>query len=256
MSTETRVTRNMVDAFSAFAAGSGGEVKHFPGARCFRSPIQLIEFNCAFVLDKAGVRPETLEMVKSFFGGQRSEWMFTAPPSVADDFYVIPRHISVTRFRRDPEMILPKESATLRPLPSGLEVHRVRDVNELLSWARTSSVGFEMSDPGFLDRLATSQTLGTEGLTCYLGICSGQRVTTCILYESDNVAGIYHVSTVPEFRGRGFGAAVSAFAVREGFQRGCDLSSLQATPMGFPVYLKMGFRYVLDYLNWIVSPRT
>ena len=126
---------------------------------------------------------------------------------------------------------------------------------ELVSWARTVSIGFERSNPGFFDRLATAHTLATEGLTCYLGTCSDKPVATSTLYASEKVAGIHVVSTIPEFRGRGFGAAMSALAVREGFQSGCDLSSLQATPMGFPMYLKMGFRYILDYLNWIVSPR-
>ena len=82
MSTEARVTSNYFDAFSAFAGGSGGEVKYFPGVRCIRSPILFLDFNCAFVSDKAGVQPKTLKMVKNFFGGQRSEWKFVVPPSV------------------------------------------------------------------------------------------------------------------------------------------------------------------------------
>lgn len=249
------MTRNFFAASSAFAAESEGTIEYFPGAMCMRSPILLNDWNCALVSDKAGVRPETLERVKSFFAGQRSEWKIVVPPSVGDDFYEIPRHVPVTRFRRDPEMILLKESADLRPLPSDLEIRQVRDVSERLSWERTAALGFQMSDPNFFDRLATPQSLATKGLTYYLGICAGKPVATSILYESDSIAGIYGVSTVPEFRGRGFGAAMSAFAVREGFQRGCDLSSLQASPIGFPVYLKMGFRHILDYQIWAVSPR-
>lgn len=152
-------------------------------------------------------------------------------------------------------MILPKESATLRPPPSDLEIRQVRDLSERLSWERTAALGFQMSDPHLFDRLATPQSLLTEGLTYYLGICAGKPVATSILYESDNVAGIYGVSTIPEFRGRGFGSAMTASAVMDGFQHGCDLSSLQAGPMGFPVYLKMGFRHILDYRIWAVSPR-
>ncbi len=255
MSTEARVTRNLFDAAAASAAGSGGEIKSFPGVRCIRSPIPFLEFNCAQVSDKAGVQPKTLEIIKSFFGGQRSEWMFVVPPSVGDAFYEIPRYISVTRFGRHAEMILPKESATFKPPPSDLEVRRVRDAVELLSWARTASLGFEMSNPSFFDRVAAPQTLATKGLTFYLGICTGKLVATSLLYESDNIAGIYAVSTIPEFRGRGFGAAMTAFAIRDGFESGCDLSSLQASGMGFPVYFKMGFHHILDYRDWVVSSR-
>jgi GNAT superfamily N-acetyltransferase len=254
MSTEARVTSNFFDAFFAFAAGSGGTIEQFPGVRCIRSTIPFFEFNCAFVSDKAGVRPESLERVKSFFSGQRSEWMLVVPPSVGEDFCEIPRHISRTRLVRQPEMILPKASASLRPPPSDLEICRVRDVEDLQSWARTMSIGFEMSDPNFFDRLATPQSLATEGLTFYLGSCSGKPVATSLLYKSDNIAGIHRVSTIPEFRGRGFGEAMASFAVRDGFQSGCDLASLQASSMGFPVYLKMGFRHILNYRNWVVPP--
>ncbi len=255
MSTETRVTRNFFDASRIWATESGGKIEDFSGVRCIRSPIPHADFNCAMVWDKAGLRPETLERVRTFFEGQRSEWEIVAPPSVGEEFYEVPRRISVTRFLREPEMILHKESATLRPPPSDLEIHRVHDLSERLSWERTAALGFQMPDPKFFDQLATPQSLAIEGLTYYLGICASKPVATAILYESENVAGIYGVSTIPEFRGRGFGAAMTAFAVMDGFQRECDLSSLQAGPMGFPVYLKMGFRHILDYLVWVVSPR-
>ncbi len=255
MSTEARVTRNLFDSSCAFAADIEGKIEQFPGVTCIRTSIPLADYNCAMVSEKAGVRPETLERIKSFFEGLRSEWKIVAPPFVGDDFYEIPRHVSVTRFQREPEMILLKESATLRPLPSDLEIKRVRDLSERLSWERTAAVGFQMSDPNFFDRLATPQSLATEGLTYYLGFCAGKPVATSILYVSENVAGIYGVSTIPEFRGRGFGAAITAYAVMVGFQHGCDLSSLQAGPLGVPVYLKMGFRHILDYRIWAVSPR-
>ena len=255
MSTEARVTRNFFDASCIWAVESGGKIEDFSGVRCIRSPIPHADFNCALVSDKAGLRPEALERIRSFFDRQRSEWEIVAPPSVGDDFYQIPHHISVTRFLREPEMILPKESADLRPPPSDLEIHRVRELSERLSWERTAALGFQMPDPKLFDQLATPQSLETEGLTYYLGTCAGKPVATAILFISENIAGIYGVSTIPEFRGRGFGAAMTASAVLDGFQSGCDLSSLQAGPMGFPVYLKMGFRHILDYLVWRVSPR-
>jgi ribosomal protein S18 acetylase RimI-like enzyme len=89
----------------------------------------------------------------------------------------------------------------------------------------------------------------------YLGTCAGKPVATSLLNFSGNVAGIYAVCTLPDFRDRGFGAAMTAFAVKDGFLRGCDLASLQSSPAGAPLYFKLGFRYVFDYQCWVVSPR-
>ena len=52
----------------------------------------------------------------------------------------------------------------------------------------------------------------------------------------------------PEYRGRGYGAAVTARAVIDGFANGAELALLAASPMGEPVYRRLGFREVLRYV--------
>jgi N-acetylglutamate synthase len=52
----------------------------------------------------------------------------------------------------------------------------------------------------------------------------------------------------PEHRGRGYGRAVTAKAVADGFEAGADLAWLQASQLGQPVYRAMGFRQVETYL--------
>lgn len=80
MSTEARVTRNLFDSSCAFAADIEGKVEQFTGVRCIRTLIPLADYNCAMVSEKAGVRPETLERIRGFFEGLRSEWKIVAPP--------------------------------------------------------------------------------------------------------------------------------------------------------------------------------
>jgi ribosomal protein S18 acetylase RimI-like enzyme len=56
------------------------------------------------------------------------------------------------------------------------------------------------------------------------------------------VAGIYSVGTLPEFRGRGFGVAVTRAAIEEARRRGYRLCVLQSSPKGYPLYRRLGFR--------------
>jgi len=77
-------------------------------------------------------------------------------------------------------------------------------------------------------------------------------VTTSASFVSEGVDGIFAVSTLPKARGHGYGEAMTWAAVRDGVSRGCGTISLQASPMGFPVYHRMGFRQIFDLEEWVV----
>lgn len=89
----------------------------------------------------------------------------------------------------------------------------------------------------------------------YLGYVGGRPVTTSALIASDGVAGVYNVATVPEYRGRGIGEAMTWHAVRKGVEAGCVIGSLQASAMGQPVYARMGFRTIAPYESYILPPK-
>ena len=47
---------------------------------------------------------------------------------------------------------------------------------------------------------------------------------------------------------------MTAAAVNAGFDLGADLTSLQASPMGEPVYRAMGFETIFDYKLLMATP--
>jgi predicted acetyltransferase len=71
-------------------------------------------------------------------------------------------------------------------------------------------------------------------------------------YTSHRIAGVHNVSTLPEFRGRGLGEAMTWHAALDGRAEGCIASALQASAMGFPIYERMGYRHVVSYETWDV----
>lgn len=87
-----------------------------------------------------------------------------------------------------------------------------------------------------------------EGMAVYLGRVDGRDVSTSVGVTLGATVGIFNVATPPEHRGRGYGAALTAAAAQEGFAAGADLAWLQSSPLGLPVYRRLGFREVETYV--------
>ncbi len=88
----------------------------------------------------------------------------------------------------------------------------------------------------------------------YVGFLSGRPAATSVLVPAAGLAGVYAVSTLPEARRRGVGAAMTAFPLLEARAQGCRVGILQATVIGHPVYQRLGFRDVCEYRCYAQQP--
>jgi hypothetical protein len=75
----------------------------------------------------------------------------------------------------------------------------------------------------------------------FLAYKRGRPVAGAMLHMAHGVGAVNWVGTLPTEWGRGYGAAVTWEVVREGFRRGARFLTLQASPMGAPLYRRMGF---------------
>lgn len=137
------------------------------------------------------------------------------------------------------------------PPPAGLHIERV-DGETLAAYRETAFLGFGYPvavAPVFL----TERLLALPQVRLYAGRLGDQVVATSMLVVTGRVAGIYWVATRESHRGRGYGEALTWAAVAGGGALGCELASLQASKLGRPVYARMGFAHVLDYVH-VLSP--
>jgi ribosomal protein S18 acetylase RimI-like enzyme len=86
------------------------------------------------------------------------------------------------------------------------------------------------------------------GARWYVGRLDDTVVSTALGVTTDGATGIFNVATLPEHRRRGYGAALTARAARDGFAHGAGLAYLHASPLGSTVYGRLGFRHVEDYV--------
>jgi ribosomal protein S18 acetylase RimI-like enzyme len=108
--------------------------------------------------------------------------------------------------------------------------------------------------PSLLGRVFTRKLIGDACWTAYVGYLEDRPVATAQLVVTDGVAGIYYVGTLEAHRRSGFAEVMTRQALNEGAAAGCDVASLQASPMGRPIYERMGFRMVSYYRTYVPVP--
>jgi ribosomal protein S18 acetylase RimI-like enzyme len=125
-----------------------------------------------------------------------------------------------------------------------LSIAQAGDAAALAEAARVAAAGFGTS-VDVLQSLYSQAVLGIDGFAVYVGRIGVQAVTTGMGYALGREVAIFSVATPPEYRRRGYGGAISSHAAQAGFAAGADLAWLQTTPLGEPVYRRLGFRHVV-----------
>jgi GNAT superfamily N-acetyltransferase len=133
---------------------------------------------------------------------------------------------------------------TLAPtaLPAGYTSREVSP-DESAAWARAVSAGYGL--PLTVGSLLSVDRAAARcpGKTHYFAVeHDGAMVATSLVFFHDGLAGIYGVATLPEHRGKGVGAHLTAEPLRFAWSRGYTTGLLQASEMGAPVYTRIGFR--------------
>lgn len=110
--------------------------------------------------------------------------------------------------------------------------------------------------PAFGDRVdvfeaAASVALSVPGIRCYAGEVEGEPVVTARADSHLGATAVFAVATVPEHRNRGYGSALTAHALLEGFAAGGRWAWLQAAPDATRVYERLGFRSVETGAIWV-----
>lgn len=79
-------------------------------------------------------------------------------------------------------------------------------------------------------------------------------VATSRLTRYGHVAEILGVTTLPEYRRQGFGTAMTWAAMSEAARRGCTALTLNASELGYGIYLRLGFVPAGNYLTYGKGP--
>ncbi len=141
------------------------------------------------------------------------------------------------------------------PAAQDVQVLRVETADGLAQALAVGAAGFGI--PAELTASIYSlEVAALDGLHYYLARVDGRDVATAAGYTIGGATAIFSVAAPPEHRGKGYGGAVTAHAVRDGFDAGAEFAALQSSPIGESVYKRLGFRELETYLLYTVSGKS
>lgn len=245
---------NFIGAFEAVARMvPGGTVERIGGLTAVRTGMPGSFFNVVFGLDHPKSIAQIREGVERIFLRTNTKFQIVTLPETLGSLAPLIQELNLTEKEVAPGMVLdPIPDACPNP-PKELRIRHVNSSEEVTDFLRTAAVGFG-APPDYFDAWKPGLLAGGAGTwsldTVYVGYVDGKPAATSLRLTTGDVAGIYNVSTLPEFRRRGFGQSMTWRAVADGRAAGCRLSCLQASKMGRPVYERMGYRVIGEYSLW------
>lgn len=245
---------NMIAAMSlAGGLAPGARVERTGGVAMILTGLPLRLFNQVIVADD-DVAADAIAAAVAVAHGRRDRFVVNLRAGTDDDQLPLMESLGLAPLADSPWMPgmalhpLPPPGS-MRPAP-GHEIRRVADAAGIADHVRTAADGFGMPRE-WLEAVMTTRILDEPAATVYVGYTDGEPVTAGLGVRTGRTIGIYNIATVETARKRGYGAAMTMRIVDDGAAAGCDVAILQASDMGKPIYERLGFRTVVEYVGWV-----
>lgn len=239
------VNGNWVRAFETLAAyQTAGATQSFGGVTAVSTGVPVPLFNPVFVFEPPA--RDELAAAVSWMADREPPFQMTVADTALD---AVAPLASDLRLERDedpmPGMVLsPLDEIPDQEAPA--EIDEVVDADEMEAFATVTAAAFELP-MDIARQLSPPELVSDDELQVFLGRVDGHPVACGLLVRTGDVAGVYNVGVIDEYRRRGIGEAITWAVLRAGRDAGCTTGVLQSSSMGYSVYERMGFETVVDY---------
>ncbi len=203
--------------------------------------------NAAYRTDTSVDPAELITRARAFFAGLgRGFSIKVRDNGQDDDLRQACLAAGIEGFGETAPQMLVRQPLPHHPSIPGVTVHSVDDEEGLRAFVAVNAEAYgtyglppEEVDVTFDDG---AQVLADPACHMVVAARDSAPVATAMIYESDGVASVQWVGTVPASRKSGLGALVTTVVTNLAFTRGASSVTLQASPMGAPVYVALGLR--------------
>jgi ribosomal protein S18 acetylase RimI-like enzyme len=248
---------NLVDSSrQLFELDSGAEFGEFDGALIGAGshPHPAIS-NAVMRRDDAVGPGKLIAAARAFFGDRGRGFSVYVRGGVDEDLTAAVEEDGLDFIYEMPEMVCAHRVEERSP-PEAAEIRPVTETDQVAAyWKLTASAYVSLGfPPELFDQYDRREGVLADNVRAFLGYLDGEPVSAAMTIVHDGIAGIYWVGTLEEARGKGLAWATTAAATNAGFDLGAELASLQASPMGEPIYARMGYERLYPYRLFMAPP--
>jgi hypothetical protein len=250
------VEGNLRDSFRVLAAGrQTGDVRELPGVSIASVGVSFQMFNAAFLSSAVEGRKELegrLAIAREYFALRGIPWSFWLCESwlptalrrrLASSFDAFGLRLASEM----PGMVAEPVEPARNPLPR-IEVLPATNARTLEHFRVIGSTCFRVP-PDWFAEVFNERSPAHADFPCWVAYSDGIPVATAATVTLQGVTGVYNVATVPSQRARGFGEAITRFAIEQGLtKQSGNRVILQSTAQGLSLYERIGFRAVTRIL--------
>jgi ribosomal protein S18 acetylase RimI-like enzyme len=241
----------MADRYSLGAQIEGGEVVSTADGVIYagRSDFPVMA-NGAVPLD--GDPRELAAAARTFFADRGRGFSLFARRDEEDEAAAeADMHVVVERY---PAMVRAEPFPERAP-PDGIELRRVRDDAGAHDYSRVADSAFPaLGMPAGMLADMPAEGFLRDDAAAFIAYRDARPVACASMMLARGIGGIQWVGVLEEERGRGLAALCTAAAANAAFELGGDCAWLEASHMGEPVYLGMGFEEVFSYRIYLAAP--
>jgi hypothetical protein len=214
--------------------------------------------NAAFRTTPTAAAPDVLAQADAFFGRHRRGYTVKVRDTGEDsDLQAACEAHGMAAFGDPiPQMIC---RSPLTPAPAGTDislrvVHDDAGVADFAAVNTDAYATYGMPAEVFVEMFDLPEAILADSRARIVVAYSGTRpVATAMEFLDGDVACLQWVGTVAAARHMGLGRIVTEWATNSAFSRGARAVTLQASPMGAPLYARLGFEtqyHYREYVRW------
>ena len=189
-----------------------------------------------------------------FHGRQRGYTVWARDiDGIDDDIAAAAQAAGFTALGSGPEMLC-RSRLEDKPVGDGVELRWVADEAGVADFVAVngdaySTYGMPREVVG--DTIVDPSRVLAPHIHTVVAYVEGKPAATAQTLLSHGIAGVYWVGTVESARGRGLGEAVTRAVTNRAFDLGARANTLQASPMGEPIYARMGYETIFRHRTFV-----
>jgi len=243
-----RAMTNVRDAYRHFAEGfPAGRSETDGNLLLIDSGTSLTELNIAFVTGRGAGLAAALRKAAKYFADRGLPWRLEAGESLGPTVGRLAAALGLSEPHHRPGLLCHAPFEGMSRPPKGATVRRVRSPSEATIFAHVLATGTGFDPPPELFDVPFHRL---PDMRAYLAFVGDAPAACSLLHLQGGFAGVYAVATIDAFRRQGLARAVTSESLHDALAEGYRASCLQASTMGLPVYLGMGFQPVFDDVTW------